>query len=83
MRVDYSNGAETIARISIDGEEYIFDTQNENEISDFLYGKIGEVLHEISGVPIFIEASSWCVLASVGDTFETNYFEIAIEATND
>lgn len=82
MRVDYSNGAEIIAKISINGEEYIFDAQNENAISDFLYGEIGEVLHETSRVPLFIEASSWCVLAGVGDTFETGYFEISIEVTD-
>lgn len=81
MRVDYSNGAEVVAVIEMNNEEYVHDAQDEDIIADFLYSKVGEKLHEITGVPVFIEASSWCPLASVGETFETEDFHISIEYT--
>lgn len=78
MRVDYSNGAEAVAIINIDNCEYFFDAQDEDRISDFLYERIGEREHELSGIPLFMEASSWCTLACVGETFEDKEFEICI-----
>lgn len=79
MRVDYSNGSEFVAIIDFDNCEYVFDTQDEDGISDFLYEKIGEREHEISGIPVYIEASSWCPLADIGTTYEDDKFTIYIE----
>lgn len=82
MRIDYSNGSEFVAIIHINNCEYVFDAQDEETISDFLYEKIGERECELSGIPVFIEASSWCSLASVGETFEDEEFEICINENN-
>ena len=79
MRIDYSNGAQTVAVIEMNNDEYVFKAQNEEEIADFLYEKVGEQLHGITEVPLFIEASSWCALACVGEVYETENFKIYIE----
>ena len=79
MRIDRSNGAKFIAIIEIDNCEYIYAAQDEDRISDLLYEKIGEREHEISGIPVFIEASSWCPLADIGTAYEDDEFTIYIE----
>lgn len=79
MRIDYSNGAQTVAVIEMGNNKYVFNAQNGDEISDFLYGKIGEQLHDITKVPIFMEASSWCTFADIGEVYETENFRIFIE----
>lgn len=60
--------------------KYIFDAQAEDEISDFLYEKIGEKLHDITGIPLFMEASAWCTFASVGDIYEEEEFKIEVRS---
>lgn len=79
-RVDYSSGAEVVAIIRIDKDEweYVFDAQAEDTISNFLAEKIGDRLHELNGCPLFMEASSWCVMAGIGETYEDEEFEIYI-----
>jgi len=68
------------AKITLkNGKTYVFDANNEDAISDFLYGIVGDSAEEeLSGVPTFIEASSWCPIASVGEVFERNDFTIEI-----
>lgn len=62
-----------------DGAQYTFKANDEDAISDFLYGIVGDNNEEeLSGVPTFIEASSWCSLASIGDIFEREKFKIEI-----
>lgn len=61
------------------GVSHIFNANDEDRISDFLCGIMGDdATEELSGVPTFIEASSWCPLASIGDTFERSKFTIEI-----
>lgn len=83
MRVDYSNGAEVVAIIEMEDCEYVFDVQDEEGISDFLYEKIGERECEANGIPVFIEASSWCPLADIGTEYEDEEFTIYIEEIED
>ena len=62
------------------GTSYIFVANDEDGISDFLYDIVGDnAEEELSGVPTFIEASSWCPQAAIGDTFEREDFIIEIE----
>lgn len=79
MRRDYSNGAEIIAVIQINDCEYVFDAQDEESIADFLAEKIGDRLHELNSCPMFMEASAWCTMAGVGETYEDEEFEIYID----
>ena len=79
MRIDRSNGSKVVAIIEINDCEYIYAAQDEDRISDFLYGKIGERECESNGIPVFIEASSWCPLADIGTTYEDDEFTIYIE----
>lgn len=69
-----------IALITLtNGTQYTFKANDEDAISDFLYGIVGDSNEEeLSGVPTFIEASSWCPLASIGDIFEREKFKIEI-----
>lgn len=61
------------------GTHYTFNANDEDAISDFLYGIVSNSNEEeLSGVPTFIEASSWCPLASIGETFEREKFKIEI-----
>lgn len=49
-------------------------------IADYLEDIVGDSAdEELSGVPTFIEASSWCELASIGASFEREGFIIDIE----
>lgn len=57
----------------------VFKADDEDGISDFLYDIVGEsAQEEVSEIPTFIEASSWCPMASIGDTFEREEFTIEI-----
>lgn len=56
----------------------IFESINEADIADYLYGIVGDEVEENNGVPTYIEASSWCPMASIGDVFESARFTIAI-----
>ena len=56
----------------------VFETNNEADIADYLYGIVGDEVEENNGVPTYIEASSWCPMASVGDVFENEKFTITI-----
>lgn len=38
----------------------------------------GYTVEESNGVPTYIEASSWCPMASIGDVFESAKFSITI-----
>ena len=61
------------------GTKRIFKANDEDGISDFLYGIVGEsAKEELSDIPTYIEASSWCPLACIGDTFEREEFTIEI-----
>lgn len=51
---------------------------NEADIADYLYGIVGDEVEESNGVPTYIEASSWCPMASIGDVFESAKFSITI-----
>ena len=49
-------------------------------IADYLEDIVGDSAdEELSGVPTFIEASSWCELAPIGSCFEREGFIIYIE----
>lgn len=62
-----------------DGTKHIYKANDEDAISDFLYSIVGDsTREEISGIPTFIEASSWCPEARIGDTFEREEFTIEI-----
>ena len=56
----------------------VFATNNEADIADYLYGIVGDEIEESNGVPTYIEASSWCPMASIGDVFESKKFTIVI-----
>ena len=60
------------------GTTRIFESINEADIADYLYGIVGDEVEESNGVPTYIEASSWCPMASIGDVFESTRFTIAI-----
>lgn len=61
------------------GTKTIFRTDEEDKIADYIYGLIGAKSdEEISGIPTFIEASSWCSLAGIGEVFERDCFCIEI-----
>ena len=61
------------------GSKRVFNAGDESSISDFLYGIVGESSkEELSGIPTFIEASSWCPMACIGDVFEREEFTIEI-----
>lgn len=79
MRHDFSNGADIVAVISMATDEYIFAASDEEGIADFLCDAIGERECEVNGVPVFIEASSWCPLAGIGETYEDDEFSIFID----
>lgn len=55
-----------------------FAANNEADIADYLYGIVGDEVEESNGVPTYIEASSWCPTASIGDVFESKKFTIVI-----
>lgn len=55
-----------------------FESINENDIADYLYSIVGDEVEESHGVPTYIEASSWCPMASIGDVFESEKFTITI-----
>lgn len=56
----------------------IFESINEADIADYLYGIVGDEVEENNGVPTYIEASSWCPMASIGDVFESARFTMTI-----
>ena len=56
----------------------IFESINEADIADYLYGIVRDEVEENNGVPTYIEASSWCPMASIGDVFESARFTITI-----
>ena len=56
----------------------IFETINEADIADYLYSIVGDEVEKSNGVPTYIEASSWCPMASIGDVFESEKFTIMI-----
>lgn len=60
------------------GTILIFESINEADIADYLYGIVGDEVEESNGVPTYIEASSWCPMASIGDVFESEKFTITI-----
>lgn len=67
------------AKITLkDGTAVVFEANDESSIADFLYEMVGEKLEESNGIPMFIEASSWCPMACIGDTFENKNFTIEI-----
>lgn len=55
-----------------------FAANNEADIADYLYSIVGDEVEKSNGVPTYIEASSWCPTASIGDVFESTRFTIAI-----
>lgn len=56
----------------------IFESINEADIADYLYSIVGDEIEKSNGVPTYIEASSWCPMASIGDVFESARFTITI-----
>lgn len=56
----------------------IFEANNEADIADYLYSIVGDEINGSNGVPTYIEASSWCPMASIGDVFESARFTITI-----
>lgn len=56
----------------------VFETIDEADIADYLYSIVGDEIEESNGVPTYIEASSWCPMASIGDVFESARFTITI-----
>ena len=59
----------------------IFESINEADIADYLYGIVGDEVEESNGVPTYIEASSWCPMASRVQNFrlqsQTNKSDLA------
>ena len=60
------------------GMTRVFETINEADIADYLYSIVGNEVEKSNGVPTYIEASSWCPMASIGDVFESARFTITI-----
>lgn len=60
------------------GTTRIFESINEADIADYLYRIVEDEVEESNGVPTYIEASSWCPMASIGDVFESEKFSITI-----
>ena len=60
------------------GATRIFESIIEADIADYLYGIVGDEVEESNGVPTYIEASSWCPMASIGVVFESAKFSITI-----
>lgn len=60
------------------GTVRVFETNNEADIADYLYSIVGDEIEKSNGVPTYIEASSWCPMASIGDVFESARFTITI-----
>lgn len=60
------------------GMTRVFEIINEADIADYLYSIVGDEVEESNGVPTYIEASSWCPMASIGDVFESKKFTIMI-----
>ena len=55
-----------------------FAANDEADIANYLYSIVGDEVEESNGVPTYIEASSWCPTASIGDVFENEKFTIMI-----
>ena len=64
-----------------DNVMHTFRASNEKEIADFLAAKYGTLMAD-NGIPMYVEASSWCSVACIGDTFSNEWFEISIEDTD-
>lgn len=79
MRYYYNRSSPIVAIIAFDEDEYVFNPQDEEGIYEFLSDRIGDRLYELSGVPVCIEASSWCAMANIGSIFEDEDFEIYID----
>ncbi len=78
IRHDYTKYEDVVAVISFEEDEYIFNPQAEDEIADFLNEKIGGRCAYPSDIPVFLEASSWCTLACIGEEYEDDEFTITI-----
>lgn len=61
-----------------DGTTKTFAANDENAIAEFLYENAGNRVEKSNGIPTYIEASSWCPLASIGETFDSSDFVIEI-----
>lgn len=86
MVFDYANNEDIVAVIKFEHlpeRKYIFAAQDEKNIADILFEKLGEKNLEDNGNPSFMEASSWCTFASIGETFEGNNFTIQIKEADD
>lgn len=62
-----------------DNETHIFNAQDEDAIATFLYKKFPKTTCEVSLVPLFMDASGWCPLASIGEVYECKDLVIRIE----
>ncbi len=60
-----------------EGSLYLLDPQDEEFIAEFL-GNNEMDYEEDTGVPAYMEASSWCVNAPIGDIYESDRFMIVI-----
>lgn len=53
---------------------------NEEYLQELISGLVGEdIIYDVTGVPLYIEAAAWCSLASVGEVFDCDYFSIEIK----
>lgn len=78
--IDRSNNAPVVAEIRLTDDKWLYrySAQDERAIADFLYQRIGERLCDSNNIPLYIEASAWCTLASVGEMYEDESFVIEI-----
>lgn len=65
------------ARISFHSNASHVCSLDEEYIQEYLCGAVGEKLAD-NGIPLFVEAAAWCMLASVGETYECDDFTIEI-----
>lgn len=58
--------------------KYSFNVKDEDAIADFIQREFGDTVGD-NGVPLYMEASSWCSLACIGEVFSNDLFTIDLE----
>lgn len=83
---DYSNNSDEVIVLEFEDVRYIFRANKDEEscIADIIESEIGsELCSSSTNIPEYIEASSWCSLACLGDTYEAEYFTITVTTRED
>ena len=74
---DHNDGCLAMISITDDTDIHYFRASDETGIADLLCMKIGDVL-SYNNIPSYIEASSWCPMASAGEIYEDDAVSIQI-----